>query len=101
MPKREASISPPPLKKIKCNSSPSPASAIHLDIEEVSPKCTPSPVQLTTVSDLPASSNVDTVSLKDLLGDPLIKEAWLFNYLIDVDYVMYVRSQHLQRSLVS
>lgn len=48
-----------------------------------------SPIQLSTVNGLAASSNVDTVSLRDILGDPLIKECWLFNYLIDVDYIMY------------
>ena len=48
----------------------------------------PSPVQLSTVRELPVSSNIDTVSLKDILGDPLIKECWLFNYLIDVDFIM-------------
>lgn len=48
----------------------------------------PSPIQLNRISDLPASSNVDTVSLRDLLGDPLISECWIFNYLVDVDYVM-------------
>ncbi len=48
-----------------------------------------SPIQLSTVNGLPASSNINTVSLGDILGDPLIKECWLFNYLIDVDYVMY------------
>lgn len=51
-------------------------------------KVIPSPVQLSTVSELPASSNIDTVSLKDILGDPLIKECWLFNYLFDVDFIM-------------
>lgn len=51
-------------------------------------KLIPSPVQLSTVKELPVSSNVDTVSLGDILGDPLIKECWLFNYLIDVDFVM-------------
>ena len=51
-------------------------------------KTIPSPVQLSTVSELPSSSNVDTVSLKDVLGDPLIKECWLFNYLFDVDFIM-------------
>ena len=51
-------------------------------------KTIPSPVQLSTVSELPVSSNIDTVSLKDILGDPLIKECWLFNYLYDVDFVM-------------
>ena len=51
-------------------------------------KMVPSPIQLSTVSELPVSSNVDSVSLKDILCDPLIKECWLFNYLVDVDFVM-------------
>ncbi|KAL9020777.1 MAG: hypothetical protein Q9185_001961 [Variospora sp. 1 TL-2023] len=53
-----------------------------------SPHLRPSPIQLSTVSGLPASSNIDTVSLGDILGDPLIKECWLFNYLFDVDFIM-------------
>ena len=48
-----------------------------------------SPIQLSTVNGLAASSNDDTVSLGDILGDPLIKECWLFNYLFDVDFIMY------------
>lgn len=48
----------------------------------------PSPVQLNFVEQLPASSNVDCVSLGGILGDPLIKECWLFNYLFNVDFVM-------------
>ncbi|MCJ1468872.1 hypothetical protein MMC07_007502 [Pseudocyphellaria aurata] len=48
----------------------------------------PSPVQLNSVEDLPDSLNVDTISLKDILGNPLIRECWVFNYLIDVDFVM-------------
>ena len=47
-----------------------------------------SPIQLSYVEGLPISNNVDTVSLKDIVGDPLIKECWAFNYLIDVDYLM-------------
>ncbi|KAL8903382.1 MAG: hypothetical protein Q9207_003956 [Kuettlingeria erythrocarpa] len=47
-----------------------------------------SPIQLSTVNGLPASSNINTVGLGDILGDPLIKECWLFNYLVDVDYIM-------------
>ena len=47
-----------------------------------------SPIQLTRIQDLGADQNVDTVGLKDLLGDPLIKECWNFNYLFDLDFVM-------------
>ena len=48
----------------------------------------PSPIQLNFVEQLPASSNVDCVSLGSILGDPMIKECWLFNYLFDLNFVM-------------
>jgi hypothetical protein len=35
-----------------------------------------SPWQLTRIRDLPDEVNKDTVSLQDLLGDPLIRECW-------------------------
>lgn len=47
-----------------------------------------SPVQLNFVEELPASGNVDCISLGSILGDPMIKECWLFNYLFDMDFVM-------------
>lgn len=49
-----------------------------------------SPIQLTHIRDLPSSSgnNVDAVRLKDILGDPMIRECWQFNYCFDVDFVM-------------
>jgi tyrosyl-DNA phosphodiesterase-1 len=31
---------------------------------------------------------MDAVSLKDILGDPLISECWEFNYLHNLDYLM-------------
>lgn len=51
---------------------------------------TPSPVQLTHIQDFPANSpyNFDTVRLRDLLGDPMIRECWQFNYMFDVDFLM-------------
>ena len=47
-----------------------------------------SPVQLNFVEQLPGSSNVDTVSLGSILGNVMIQECWLFNYLFDLDFVM-------------
>lgn len=47
-----------------------------------------SPFQLTKIRDLPAASNVDTITLSDILGDPLIKENWQFNFLLDIDFIM-------------
>ncbi|KAF2684493.1 phospholipase D/nuclease, partial [Lentithecium fluviatile CBS 122367] len=46
------------------------------------------PFQLTRIKALAAHQNVDTVGLRDILGDPMIKECWNFNYLFDVDFVM-------------
>jgi tyrosyl-DNA phosphodiesterase-1 len=66
------SISPPPLRNPRA-----PA-----------PRVIKSPFQLTWIRDLPESSNVDAVSLRDMLGDPLIKECWEFNYLHDLDFLM-------------
>lgn len=48
----------------------------------------PSPVQLTRIEKLAKHQNVDAVGLADLLGDPLIKECWNFNYLFDLNFVM-------------
>ncbi|KAJ6030564.1 hypothetical protein N7460_010830 [Penicillium canescens] len=56
----------------------------------IPPKIIDSPIQLTHIRDLPTSKgyNVDTVRLRDILGDPMIRECWQFNYLIDVDFLM-------------
>lgn len=47
-----------------------------------------SPVQLNYVEQLHSSNNVDTISLGSILGDVMIQECWLFNYLFDLDFVM-------------
>lgn len=47
-----------------------------------------SPIQLTHIRDLPNDKNIDTVQLHDILGDPMIRECWQFNYCFDVDFVM-------------
>ncbi|CAG7968060.1 unnamed protein product [Penicillium olsonii] len=52
------------------------------------PRALRSPVQLTHIRDLPAANNVDTVRLSDILGDPMIRECWQFNYLFDVDFLL-------------
>ncbi|KAK0645653.1 tyrosyl-DNA phosphodiesterase-domain-containing protein [Cercophora newfieldiana] len=48
----------------------------------------PSPFHLTTIQDLPPNLNTDTLTLRDLLGDPLISECWEFNYLHDIDFLL-------------
>ena len=47
-----------------------------------------SPFQLTKIRDLAPHQNVDTIELKDILGDPMIRECWNFNFLFELDFVM-------------
>lgn len=47
-----------------------------------------SPIQLTRIKDFSPAQNIDTITLHDILGDPMIKECWNFNYLFDIDFVM-------------
>ncbi|KAJ5666856.1 hypothetical protein N7462_011265 [Penicillium macrosclerotiorum] len=60
------------------------------DSSPQSPQLVPSLVQLTHIRDFPDHKeyNVDTVKLRDILGDPMIRECWQFNYLFDVDFLM-------------
>ncbi|KAA8573304.1 hypothetical protein EYC84_003792 [Monilinia fructicola] len=96
-------ISPPPLRRRKVG-SPKQEMTESLEreresdtqletnaqsmVESSKQKVVKSPFQLTSIRDLPASSNLDTASLKDILGDPLISECWEFNYLHDLDFLM-------------
>jgi tyrosyl-DNA phosphodiesterase-1 len=68
----ERPISPPPTKRAR----------------GPGPRVIDSPFHLTSIQDLPPSSNADTISLKDILGDPLISECWEFNYLHNIDFLM-------------
>ncbi|KAL9028956.1 MAG: hypothetical protein Q9196_002745 [Gyalolechia fulgens] len=104
------SISPPPARNSLQDSSVStvrrnekaartrPSGAVGssstaTDQKTFARRLVPSPTQLSTANGLAAASNVDTASLGDILGDPLIRECWLFNYLFDVDFVIGSRSQ--------
>ena len=86
------SVSPPPLRNPRPqtpNTHISKPQTPGLQVPEPqSTKVMRSPFQLTWIRDLPEASNVDAVSLKDILGDPLIKECWEFNYLHDLDFLM-------------
>lgn len=65
-----------------------PATPHHDGDRTGEPRYCPSPIQLTKIEKLQAHQNVDAVCLSDLLGDPLIKECWNFNFLFDLDFVM-------------
>lgn len=100
---RNVSISPPPkrnasakesrvqtnlAKDIKAVKGKVPLASEKDNVELPKPKVVPSPIRLNFIEELPAISNVNTVSLGSVLGDPMIKECWLFNYLFDMDFVM-------------
>lgn len=48
----------------------------------------PSPFKLARSRGPPVKDNADTVTLHDILGDPLIKQAWIFNFCFDVHWTM-------------
>jgi len=92
-------ISPPRKKRRRLSEPPSPSEegatarptrvqASPINTHTHAPLIVPSPFQLTKIRDLPLELNRDTVTLRDLLGDPLISECWQFNYLHDVDFLM-------------
>jgi tyrosyl-DNA phosphodiesterase-1 len=73
----------PPAKRQRLSSS---STASLKDATER--RLIPSPFQLTKIQDVPDNDNSNTVSLHDILGSPLIREAWIFNYVFDIDWTM-------------
>ncbi|KAK2614039.1 hypothetical protein N8I77_000899 [Diaporthe amygdali] len=70
---------------------PQATSAISEGVDALSPRANEtftSPFQLTWIRDLPEAANTDAVTLRDILGDPLIAECWEFNYLHDIDFLI-------------
>ncbi|KAF3209207.1 hypothetical protein TWF106_011025 [Orbilia oligospora] len=47
-----------------------------------------SPFKLTQIRNLPASKNVDTITISDILGSPLIREIWSFNFMHDLEWMV-------------
>ena len=100
---RDQSISPPPKRNATRAGDAIGKEVIDLTDSDAQPKAVdpissqakqmpshviPSPVQLNFVRDLPATNNIDTIKLSDILGDPILEECWLFNYLFEMDFVM-------------
>jgi tyrosyl-DNA phosphodiesterase-1 len=83
----------PPLKKRRLV-APEPAvqeageKAAETKPSSSTPSCFPSPFKLTKIRDLPPELNKDCISLKDILGDPIISECWQFNYMHDIDFIL-------------
>jgi hypothetical protein len=64
------------------------AASCTLRTQQAKPLLLSSPFQLTHVQDYPDSNNIHTTKLTDILRDPMIKEMWQFNFLIDLDFMM-------------
>jgi len=47
-----------------------------------------SPFRLTKIRDLPQSENRDTIGIAEILGDVMLREVWLFNYMHNIHWVM-------------
>ncbi|KAE8353959.1 phospholipase D/nuclease [Aspergillus coremiiformis] len=96
------SITPPPqpqcLRRSQSHSLP-PQPAKEANDSSQRLRVIPSPIQLTHIRDLAVSSgnNVDTIRLRDILGDPMIRECWQFNYLHDVDFIMSQFDEDVRR----
>src|SRR3982074_670150 len=65
---------------------------VPVKVEELNKAAVPStmhsPFHLTSICNTPATLNIDAVTLKDLLGDPLIAECWEFHYLHELDFLI-------------
>ncbi|RDA88053.1 hypothetical protein CP532_5267 [Ophiocordyceps camponoti-leonardi (nom. inval.)] len=74
-----------PLKRQRHpEASPSPPSKQ----QRLEPRLVTSPWQLTRIRDLPDELNRDALSLRDIVGDALVRECWQFNFLHDVNFLM-------------
>ncbi|KAL2143997.1 hypothetical protein VTI28DRAFT_9749 [Corynascus sepedonium] len=76
----------PPLKKRRLAQM--PEETAQAEVQTDSLRVFDSPFRLTRIQDLPNEFNKGTVTLKGILGDPLIAECWEFNYLHDIDFLM-------------
>jgi tyrosyl-DNA phosphodiesterase-1 len=68
-----------------------PINQYHQGNGDHSPRLVSSSVKLTYIRDVSSAAsgnNADTIKLKDILGDPMIRECWQFNYCFDVDFLM-------------
>ncbi|EWC44964.1 hypothetical protein DRE_01023 [Drechslerella stenobrocha 248] len=56
-----------------------------------------SPFKLTCIRDFPANKNIDCIGIKDILGNPLIRELWSFNYMHDLSWLVAQLDQDTAR----
>jgi tyrosyl-DNA phosphodiesterase-1 len=89
-------VSPPPKKRRLATPAQDDKVAEEPSAPPRAPQVFKSPFRLTKIRDLPPEMNRDTLSLEDILGDPLIAECWEFNYLHDIDFLMAAFDQDVR-----
>ncbi|KAK6337903.1 hypothetical protein TWF696_001381 [Orbilia brochopaga] len=47
-----------------------------------------SPFRLTRIRDFPENKNIDTITITDILCNPLIREIWSFNFMHDLEWMV-------------
>ena len=91
----ERPISPPPRKRAREATDDQPVSAKKLNkgrgestnTDDGGIEIVRSPIRLYTVTDLPDSENVDTVTLKEILSPPsTLDEVWSFNFMTNMSW---------------
>lgn len=99
------SISPPRMRRARPEAASSEASqpivaSVSSEPEKkTSARVIKSPFELTWIRDLPEAANTDAVTLKDILGDPLIAECWNFNYLHDINFLLAAFDEDVRQSV--
>lgn len=99
------SISPPRMRRARQEAASSEASqpvvaSVSAESEKkTSARVIKSPFELTWIRDLPEAANTDAVTLKDILGDPLIAECWNFNYLHDINFLLAAFDEDIRQSV--
>lgn len=99
------SISPPRIRRKRAEvasseaSQPIIASSSSKPARKKESRILKSPFELTWIRDLPEAANTDAVTLKDILGDPLIAECWNFNYLHDINFLLAAFDEDVRHSV--
>lgn len=65
-----------------------PTSARNAELAAVSTPIPNVPFTLTHITSLPASANTGATTLHSLIGSPLLRELWVFNYCINLPFIM-------------
>lgn len=87
-PSKRQRLSSPERTQLEAGQSLAPNDRPSAQSAANSSKVFASPVQLNYIDQLPQRGNVDCLRLGSILGDPVIKEGWLFTFLVDVDFMM-------------